>query len=96
MRIEIEDGGVESLAAELRQRSSEVAELAAQLARTTGQALSGMPGGGAAGNFEQMAAQWQAQLFRVSNALDNIAGAAEVALGSYKETDRASMPATGR
>lgn len=96
MRIEVDSSGVESLAAELRQRSSEVAELAAQLARATGQALSGMPGGSAAGSFEHMAAEWQAQLFRVSNALDNIAGAAEVAVRSSQETDQASMPASGR
>ncbi len=95
-RIEVDAGGVESLSAELRQRSGEASELAALLARATGQALSGFPSGGQAGGaFEQMAAQWQAQLFRISTALDNIAGAADAALGSYEETDRASMPASG-
>lgn len=96
MRIEVDAGGVEWLSAELRQRAGEVSELAAQLARASGQALSGFPsGGGATGAFEQMAAQWQAQLFRISTALDNIAGAADAALGSYQETDRSSMPTGG-
>jgi WXG100 family type VII secretion target len=95
MRIEVDSGGVESLAGQLHRQSREVAELASQLAQATGQALPGFPDGRSAGAFEHMGAQWQAQLFRVSNALDNIAGAAQAALGSMEEVDRQSMPPAG-